>query len=646
MSAPFVAIPGPTDRCRYPLLTAMTPTAPLSRLQDEVPEGADAPVRFPSWVSSRREPLITAGIFLVYAGLALAAYWPVYPGDPNRIPTCLCGDPSLQTWFLGWVPYAIGHGHNVLYSAWTNYPSGVNLVQNTDMPLLGLLAAPITLLFGPISSYNLLLWLAFPASGTAMYWVCRRWTGSHLAAAFAGLLYGFSSYIVGQGVGHVMLSFVPIPPLYFYHFHKLVIRRGGPYKQGIIVGLLAVAQFFISSEIMASMILFSLIGLSAYVLAERRRLTRGDLLHIGRAGASAALLLLVVLAYPLWVVLNGPQHFPEPVRPVDNVYHGVGLGPILPTLSQRFSLPILSTYGHRLDPVENGQFLGLPLVLLALLTCAWYRKSRPILLAALLAVVAYVLSLGQHFGLTDLSGSFPMPDLVLGRIPLLNNLIPERLTLYTGLFVSILVAFGVAELIKTGSLTAGLTAQVRRGRQQLVRVTYAVGLGALTVVSLVPRWPVPSFAATVPPFFTSADRELIPRGSVVLTYPFPYYPLNQAMTWQAAADMRFKEVGTYAFIRGTDGRATTLPPLLDPSSVESFLIYEEVTPGTYPRPEISQLQLVDDVRSFVTKWRISAIVVDITDPTLRNTAPVVDTLSRAFGEPRAIGGLKLWLLPR
>ena len=246
------------------------------------PVGADAPS------SSRlrgREAAFTFVVFLVYAGLALAAYWPVLPGDSLRIPTCECGDPSFQTWLLGWTPYALAHGHNPLFSWWTNYPAGVNLAENTNMPLLGLVAAPVTLLVSPIASYNLLLWLAFPVSAIAMYAVVRRWTSSRLAAFGAGLVYGFSAYVVGQGWGHVMLSFVPLPPLYFYQLHKLLVRReGNPYRQGLLLGVIAVLQYFISQEILASCVLLSVIGLFVYVIAEHQRLSRSDVAYA--AGAS------------------------------------------------------------------------------------------------------------------------------------------------------------------------------------------------------------------------------------------------------------------------------------------------------------------------------------------------------------------------
>ncbi|HTX00384.1 MAG TPA: hypothetical protein VMD59_16505, partial [Acidimicrobiales bacterium] len=129
--------------------------------------------------------------FLAYGGMSLAAYWPIFPGDPSRVPTQASGDIVQDIWFLDWTPYAIVHGLNPFYTHLINAPYGVNTAQNTQMPLLGVLSAPLTWLVSPVASYNLLLWLSFTLSSLSMAYVVRRWTTWFPAAFAAGLLYGF-----------------------------------------------------------------------------------------------------------------------------------------------------------------------------------------------------------------------------------------------------------------------------------------------------------------------------------------------------------------------------------------------------------------------------------------------------------------------
>ena len=66
------------------------------------------------------------------------------------------------------------HGKNLFSTTLLNYPNGVDLAQNTGMPLLGLLTAPLTLAVNPIASMNLLRFLAFTLSAYAAYFVIRR----------------------------------------------------------------------------------------------------------------------------------------------------------------------------------------------------------------------------------------------------------------------------------------------------------------------------------------------------------------------------------------------------------------------------------------------------------------------------------------
>ena len=76
-------------------------------------------------------------------------------------------------------------------------------------------------------------------------------TASIVGPALGGLLYAFSSYIAGQGLGHLNLVFIPLPPIMVYVLYELVVRqRGSARRWGIALGLLAAAQFLISPELL------------------------------------------------------------------------------------------------------------------------------------------------------------------------------------------------------------------------------------------------------------------------------------------------------------------------------------------------------------------------------------------------------------
>jgi hypothetical protein len=612
-------------------------TIPSSVLTPAVPDPRRAFYRQP-WVPA-------AAAILVYVALSLAAYWPILPGQGGRIPTCACGDPALQTWFLRWVPYAIAHGHNPLFTTWTNYPLGVNLAQNTEMPLLGLLTAPLTLLVSPIASYDLLLWLAFPVSAGSMFLVLRRWTGSIPAAFVGGLLYGFSAYTVGQGVGHVMLSFVPLPPLFFFQLHKLVVRReGNPYLQGCLLGAIAIAQYFIEAEVLATLALMGVFGIILVVVFNRSSLTRATLAYSVRGLAAGVALVAVVVAYPVWFTVLGPQRFKGAVRPVINPFHSDAFGPLVPTLSQRFAPGSLLELGEKLGNVENGSYIGLPLLLLATLLLVKYRRNRWMLFCAAMALIAFVLSLGPRLGVWDHPTSFPLPTAWLVRLPLLDDLVPARIALFEILFVSILVALGLAEGFRRIPLANPRDGRFQRplGTPGRLFVLTACCLGLLAVVTLIPRWPYRSVPSAVPGFFRSPLIQQIPLDSVVLTYPFPHYPYNQGMMWQAVSDMRFKEVGTYALVPNAKGTAVPTPTVLSPRSVQAFLVRQQSGADRSGPLSAANPHLVVATRRYLRNYGITTVVADQSGTNRRGITNVMTLFTDALGPPQMAGGVAVW----
>jgi hypothetical protein len=596
-----------------------------------------------------RKPWVwTVGAFLVYCLLALPAYWPILQHPASRIVGYDPQDQAWQVWLLRWVPYALAHGHNPLFSNWTNYPFGINLAQNTNMPLLGLIMAPVSVLVSPVVSYNLLLWLSFPLSAVAMFWVLRRWTGSLVAAFVGGLLYGFSAYVVGQGLGHVMFSFVPLPPLYFYQLHKLVVRReGSPVRDGLILGAIAVAQFFISAEVLLDLAILSAIAIVILILGNYREVTATAARYVLRGLVAGAGLVIVFVAYPLWYMLRGPQHYVGLFRPV-NAYRATLLDAVTPTRAQYFAPSwSLLHYGTYVDYLENGSYLGIPLLVLTILLLVWFRRNRWMIMSTLLAISAYALSMGTNFlvmngpnASSNRPASVPMPLGLLTHLPLVAQMIPDRLSLYVTMFITITVALGLSELIR---MTAnGRVQRSRQRRSYRALQLIAAALTGLVLVSLVPRWPYYSVPTAVPAFFTSKAAEQIPSGSVILTYPFPSDPNDQAMLWEAVGAMRFREVGGYALIRGPDGRPTVWPWALRPADVQDFLVREQQRDPIPVAFSSVRGTLEADVRVFLSRYNVRAVIISRTGR-YAGTQAVVDLFTRALGRPPVrVGGVDLW----
>src|SRR5664280_1684170 len=219
--------------------------------------------RSPAWATC----LVVAS----YLALSIASYWSVWSTSPATHMQ-LGGDQFATVWFLRWIPFALTHAHNPFFTTFGNYPFGVNLLTNTSVPLLGLVGAPVTLLFGPTASYNLWCTVALAGSATAGYLFARRWTSWRPAAWVCGLLYGFSPYEVAQSHGgHLNLTFAVFPPLILLATHEVVVRRQrAPLTAGVVLGLLVVAQFFVSSEVLASTLVVDAVCIIAILVMGRR----------------------------------------------------------------------------------------------------------------------------------------------------------------------------------------------------------------------------------------------------------------------------------------------------------------------------------------------------------------------------------------
>ncbi|MDA8148213.1 MAG: hypothetical protein M0Z93_05480 [Actinomycetota bacterium] len=510
-----------------------------------------------------RSWLATGICVAVYLALAVAVYWNVWTTHPATI-TEPGGDQYATIWFLEWVPFAVRHGFNPLFTNFANYPFGVNLLTNTSVLLLGALAAPVTLVFGPVASFNLLLTLSLAGSASAGYALARRFVHWRPAAFVAGLVYGFSPYQIAQSAGgHLNLVFVVLPPLAFLVLHEIAVRQRGPARRwGIVLGVLVAAQYLISSEIMASTIIIGGLGVLVAGLCAPRSI-RAHLRYAVHGLAWAAGVGMVLLAYPLWATLRGPGHITGPIQLVPQGYRADLLGPVIPDSLMRIAPAHLALIAsHFANSVtENGSYLGITLlaVLAAGTIVLWREKAVQVL--AVVGTLAFVLSLGA--GLVVKSNppgapsGFPLPERLFAKIPLLSNTIPARYSLYVALCAALLLAV-ILDHVRDALATR--TTGDGPGRRITAAVLAPV---AIAVVALIPLIPAAPFTALLPvgtpAYFTTGGVAHLTPGSVAVIYPYPSSAIPNAEAWQAVAHLRFRSPGGYYLVPAADGAIAFSP---------------------------------------------------------------------------------------
>jgi hypothetical protein len=586
--------------------------------------------------SGGRRSNLGSGVIIAafYIAVAVVAYWHVWTASTPSVVEPRGLDSQLNMWFLTWVPFALLHGHNPFFTVFGNYPYGVNLLASTGVTLLGLIASPVTLLFGPVVAYNLLLTLAMASSATAAYVLARRFTRWRPAAFCAGLLYGFSPYMVGQGIYHLHLVFVPIPPLIFLALHQiLVVQDRRPVTWGAILGVLVCAQYFISTEILADTFVVGAISLVVLVVLYPRQVIERAR-HAATALSVATALGVVVLVPPSIYALIGPAHITGPINAIPSqANRGDLLGAIVPNQDQHFAPASLIKIGNHFadNPPEDGSYLGVPLVLVMMLSAMWFRRVKVVIFCAVMVLATYVLSLGSRLIVSGspsktLDSGLRLPEGIFDHIPLLSSGEPARYSLFVALFSSVLLA-----------VTLDRIRHERRIISSVARTGIPILIGIGVLIPLVPTWPYPASSVAAPSYFTSASSagvDSIPAGSPALLYPFPSAGIDDAlpMLWQAMSFMRFKSPGGYFLVPqlGT-GRAS-----LGRTTLTSSILSELYRGVEVARTEVLRAQL----RSQLDAWKIQSLVAAPlgTDP----GAAISFLTWLAGGPPMKSHGVEVW----
>jgi hypothetical protein len=493
-----------------------------------------------------------------YLAVALLVWWHVWSGHPTSTTTCGCGDSALFLWFFAWPAHALAHGLDPFFSTAMSHPGGVNLLDNTSVLALGTVLAPVTWAFGPVASMNVALTLAPALSALAMFVLLRRWVRWAPAAFAGGLLYGFSPLVlVSLSDAHLMVGWAVVPPLVVACVDELLFRRRrGPVAVGLVLGLLLVVQFFVGTEVLLLLGIAAVpaaLLLGGYALCHldaARAHARHALVGLGTAAATAG----VLLAWPTWFALGGPVHVSGRVWPsLELAFEGTTAKAYLwPTPAS----PGYTLFSHRVGgyqgPTLSGQYVGIGLVVVAVVGLLVWRRDRRLWFFGAMTVVSVALSLGA-------SRTVWLPWQILAGQPVVQNIIPSRFLVVTYLSLAVILAVVVdrtrdAVLARPGlhGADGAQGAQGARGTETSpVRSRRTAGAAGLAVAAvglvpiatyLAPTVPMVTQPVRSPTWFTAVAPRL-PDGTVLLVFPVPYQVIESAMAWQATAGFPYAMVG-------------------------------------------------------------------------------------------------------
>ncbi len=472
----------------------------------------------------RRPALGTACALLGYAAISCGYFgWRLLP-HPGRYLVGTTGwlDPQAAVWCFAWWPHAILSGTNPFHSGAIFAPVGTNLVWANAIPGLAVPLAPVTLLFGPSVSYNVAAVLLPPLSAWTTFLLLRYATQSTWAAFVGGYLFGFSSFVLAHQLGgHVSLTAAFLVPLIALVLLRYLSAEIGGARLGWLLALMLGVQAYISIEVASTAAIMLILGVGLAFLAapERRARLRASLVPLALGGLGAGVLALPLLYFALAGAAARVSHD-------YSSYSADLLNLVVPTTVTGLGghhFAYLSDYFPG-DTNERDSYLGWPSILIVGLLLLRRPWSVAVRVLVAFFVAATFLSLGPKL-VVDGHRVIELPTALLFDLPLLQNIIPSRIALYSTLAVAALVALWIAS-----------------PRADRWGMRYLLPLFA--VAALVPPFWSSTFVQNPPrlAFFTSdLYKRCFPRGETLLIFPFA--ASGSSELWQAEDGLYFNVIG-------------------------------------------------------------------------------------------------------
>ncbi|HTB50933.1 MAG TPA: hypothetical protein VNV44_09790 [Solirubrobacteraceae bacterium] len=427
-------------------------------------------------------------------------------------------DQSAYVWFLAWGAHAVFHLQNPFVTHEVYAPGGYNLTWAASILGPAVVLAPLTQLWGPIVTYNLLAILAPAGAAWGAYLLCRDLTARASSAIAGGLLFGFGSYEAGVTINHLNLALVGLLPIAALLALRRARGRISRTRFILALGVVLGAQLWISTETFASAVFFGALAvIVALITGDRAQ--RRMAFRTGREAAAAVGVALALGVPYLWYALTTSSPLGEQT--------GVNAGADL----ANFVEPTRATwlhYGpaHFVPNVpEDLAYMGAALLVVLFLSFFECRKRRLVRFLALFMLAAAVLSLGGLLRLAGETTTLGLPWGVIGELPFITHALPGRFVVYVSLAAAVCVALW-------------LDRPTSRPARWLA--------AAVVMVSLLPNLSGGLWATPVdrPPLLSSpALAHYVPKGSTVLALPFGIN--GNSMYWQVQADFAFRLAGGY-----------------------------------------------------------------------------------------------------
>src|SRR3954471_6175648 len=171
-------------------------------------------------------------------------------------------DVYFNMWRFGWTAHALATAPSRILDANIFYPERRALTFSDAMPVESAVAAPMLWAgIRPVLAHNLMLLAGIVLSGSGIFVLARRLTGSIGAGVTAGVVFAFAPYRFEHYM-HMELQWTVWTPWAFWALDRMF--KDGRRRDGALVGVFIALQFM--SSIYYGAFVATLLGVVCIVL--------------------------------------------------------------------------------------------------------------------------------------------------------------------------------------------------------------------------------------------------------------------------------------------------------------------------------------------------------------------------------------------
>ena len=493
--------------------------------------------------------VINATIFIVYILISLAYFGFPTLNSPQTRYVGMNADPTLFIWFIEWWPFAIIHHLNPFVTTYMWAPEGVkNLLWLNAIPGLSIIFSPLTVLIGPVFTYNIIALLSPALSAFFAYILIKYITKNTAASAISAYIYGFSSYIMWNADLNVL--FICLIPLLIYLFLLKYDDKINNVLYIIISAAILALEFLISPEIYLIILFIAIISILIYIVY-LKKIEYLSKFIINSSYFILSYVLSIALISPfLFIMLESVSKSPKyPMNPISCSTYAINF--ILPAPVILFGGKLFYEIFH-FHIRETASYIGLPIFIMLILFAyeQWKKKSKFFTGKYLITLLAVILifSLGPFLHLNGNNTNIPLPWYIFYKMPLIGKAIPIRFMLFAFLILSIIAGLWISS--PNSSSTINKTTK------------YTILF--LAIISFIPTQYYFDSNSHMPRFFYKKEyKRYIKENSNVLIIPFSNS--GYSLVYQAYTKNYLKLAGGYNDIT------------FIPSSYSNSLIFKHLT---------------------------------------------------------------------